>query len=40
VLVVVFIAFFLGRRGKKAAEETPAKDSAEETPAKDSDENS
>jgi hypothetical protein len=40
VLVLLFIAFFLGRRGKKAAEETPAKDSAEETPAKDSDENS
>ena len=40
VLVLLFIAFFLGRRGKKTAEQTPAKDSAEETPAKDSDENS
>ena len=34
-LLLLFIAFFLGRRGKKAAEETSAKDPAEQTSVKD-----
>ena len=41
VLALLLIAFFLGRRGKKAAEATTAKDPAEENRAIDSrDENS
>ena len=35
-LLLLFIAFFLGRRGKKAAAETPAKDPAGEDSPKDS----
>jgi hypothetical protein len=34
-LLLLFIAFFLGRRGKKGAEETPAKNPEEETLEKD-----
>ena len=36
VLALLLIAFLLGRRGKKNAEETSAKDPAEGAPAKDS----
>jgi len=36
VLALLLIAFFLGRRGKKKAEETSAKDPAEGAPAQDS----
>jgi hypothetical protein len=35
VLALLLIAFFLGRRGKKKAEETSAKDPAEQTSVKD-----
>jgi hypothetical protein len=35
-LLLLFIAFFLGRRGKKAAAETPAKEPAGEDSPKDS----
>lgn len=35
-LLLLLSAFFLGRRGKKAAAKTPAKDPAEKNPATDS----